>query len=123
MATLISLDPGRLDGLMPMHVLISSDGIVRHAGPTLVKVHPGRRIVGEAFFSLFELRRPAMAADIVAVCRTAGAKVSLRLRDPDRTPVTVWLPIAHNDPPGRWTVTATDVYTADTQQRLQLAVH
>ncbi len=88
MATLISLERDRLDVLMPMHVLISPDGIVRHAGPTLVKVHPGQDLVGEPFFNVFELRRPAMAADIEAVCRTAGAKVSLRLRDPDRTPVT-----------------------------------
>ena len=88
MATLISLDPGRLDVLMPMHVLIAPDGIVRHAGPTLQKVHPGLDLVGAPFFDLFELRRPAMAADIGAVCREAGAKVSLRLRDRDRTPVT-----------------------------------
>ncbi len=87
MATLISLDAARLDVLMPMHVLISPDGIVRHAGPTLAKVHPDQRLVGTAFFDLFELRRPAMAADIGAVCRAAGAKIALRLRDPDRTPV------------------------------------
>jgi diguanylate cyclase (GGDEF)-like protein len=88
MATVVSLDATRLDVLMPMHVLVSPDGIVRHAGPTLAKIHPGRTLVGAPFFELFELRRPAQAADIVAVCRTAGAKIALRLRDPDRTPVT-----------------------------------
>jgi len=88
MTTPICLDPGRLDVLMPMHALVSLDGIVRHAGPTLAKVHPGQQLVGKPFFDLFELRRPAIAADIGAVWRSAGAKVSLRLRDPDRTPVT-----------------------------------
>jgi len=88
MANLISLDASRLDVLMPMHVLVSPDGIIRHAGPTLVKVHPGEALVGAPFFDLFELRRPGGAADICTVCRTAGPKVSLRLRDPARTPVT-----------------------------------
>ena len=88
MAHPVSFDASRLDVLMPMHVLVSADGIVRHAGPTLKKVHPGREIVGLPFFDLFERRRPGDPMDIRRFCRTAGAKLSLRLRDPDRTTVT-----------------------------------
>lgn len=84
----ISLDARRLDVLMPMHVLVSSDGIIRHAGPTLAKVHPGQRLVGVPFFDLFDLRRPGMDPDLHSMCQRAGAKLSLRLRDPDRTAVT-----------------------------------
>lgn len=88
MTHVISLDAGRLDVLMPMHVLVSPDGIIRHAGPTLAKVHPGQRLVGAPFFELFELRRPGLDPDIRMVCKRAGAKLALRLRDPSRTPVT-----------------------------------
>jgi len=84
----ISFDADRLDVLMPMHVLVSPDGIIRHAGPTLAKVHPGRNLVDLAFFDVFDLRRPGSDPDIRTVCQRAGAKLSFRMRDPDRTPVT-----------------------------------
>ncbi|MEZ5723334.1 MAG: GGDEF domain-containing protein [Paracoccaceae bacterium] len=88
MAQTISFDATRLDVLMPMHALVAPDGVIRHAGPTLQKAHPGQALVGRKFFDLFELRRPGEPAEIGRFCRSAGAKVSLRLRDPDRTPVT-----------------------------------
>ncbi|MCB1358504.1 MAG: GGDEF domain-containing protein [Maritimibacter sp.] len=88
MAHTICLDAARLDVLMPMHALVSWDGTVLHAGPTLRKVHPGQDLVGRPFFGLFEQRRPGETVDIRTFCQRAGTKLSLRLHDPDRTPVT-----------------------------------
>ncbi len=87
MTQTIAFQADRLDVLMPMHVLISKQGIILHAGPTLQKAHPDQTLVGEAFFDIFDMRRPGGVADIGEVCRTAGTKCSLRMRDADRTPV------------------------------------
>lgn len=88
MATRISLDPDMLDVLMPMHLLVSREGIVTHAGPTLAKVLPGRRLVGTPALDLLELRRPAQLPNIRAMLQRAGVRLSLRFRDAERTPVT-----------------------------------
>ncbi len=85
--TLVSFDIDRLDALMPMHVLVAPDGTLRHAGPTLGKVCPDRVLVGARFHDLFELRRPA-GGEITAACRGSLGKISLRLRDAERTPLT-----------------------------------
>ncbi|PIE07181.1 MAG: GGDEF domain-containing protein [Rhodobacterales bacterium] len=84
---LVSFAPDGLDVLMPMHVLVAPDGTMLHAGPTLAKVCPGRVLAGAGFHELFELRRPA-GADINAACEASGTRISLRLRDAARTPLT-----------------------------------
>ena len=93
----ICLDPDVLDVLMPMHVLIARDGTVTHAGPTLAKAHPGRSLLGLPADDLFEPRRPAGAPNIRGLLARTGTRLSLRLRDPARTPVIgVAIPLARD---------------------------
>lgn len=76
-----------LDRLMPMHVLVDAGGVITHAGPTVIKIHPGHVLIGQRFFDLFALRRPKHAESLEAVCCQVGAKFTLRMRDPERTPL------------------------------------
>ena len=64
---LVTLPPGMLDLLLPMHLILDADGIIRHAGPTLAKV-AGQALDGLRFDRVFALRRPsdpATAADLL----------------------------------------------------------
>ncbi|MEJ1990604.1 MAG: diguanylate cyclase [Maritimibacter sp.] len=86
--TPISMAPGALDLMMPMHVVVDANDKIAHVGPTLAKVHPGRNLEGLNFFDVFELRRPRKVDGLAELCGKAGAKFYLRLRDPDSTPIT-----------------------------------
>lgn len=83
----ILVDARALDLLMPMHAIVGKGGRIDHVGPTLAKICPGgceRR----AFDDLFEPRRPRQLADLDALRTGASVRVSLRLRDEHRTPLT-----------------------------------
>ena len=54
----IALGAAALCRLMPMHLCLSADGSVVSVGPTLAKVFGTRSVLGNAFFDLFEVRRP-----------------------------------------------------------------
>jgi diguanylate cyclase (GGDEF)-like protein len=83
----IELAPDALDRMMPMHVLVDGTGRIVHTGPTTAKIHPGQAILGKRFFDIFAPRRPRHTEDLEEICFLAGGKFSLRLRDPDRTPL------------------------------------
>lgn len=76
-----------LDRLMPMHLLVDSEGIIVHAGPTVAKIHPGQVLEGKAFFDVFVARRPNHTDDLEKICVLAGGKFTLRMRDAERTPL------------------------------------
>lgn len=91
----ISLDPKMLDILMPMHMQVASDGTIAHTGPTLAKIHSGRNLIGEPVLEHFQLRRPSDLESLVATIRRGGARLTLRMRDQDRTPLTgIAIPLA-----------------------------
>jgi diguanylate cyclase (GGDEF)-like protein len=72
-----TLRPGLLDGLMPMHALLSARGRIRRVGPTLQRLFAGQRLVGRSILSLFEMRGPARIADMAAFAARAGHKLQL----------------------------------------------
>ncbi|MDH2328413.1 GGDEF domain-containing protein [Cereibacter sp. SYSU M97828] len=77
--------PGEaLDLLMPMHLAVSHDGQVLHAGPTLAKLFP-EHPEGRRFFDLFAVRRPGGIGTMAALPHgqrlhlgVAGSPVTLR---------------------------------------------
>nr|WP_283401472.1 GGDEF domain-containing protein [Aliiroseovarius halocynthiae] len=71
-----------------MHMMIDSNGIVQHAGPTIQKVFSNRKIVGRNVFGLLELRRPRNITRIEDVAKIDAKRVQLRTRDSFHTPLT-----------------------------------
>jgi diguanylate cyclase (GGDEF)-like protein len=71
------LGPSALDHLMPMHLSVSAAGVITSAGPTLRKVMAPTRVVGTAFFDLFEIRRPGGILSVADVIGHQGARLFL----------------------------------------------
>ena len=70
-----------LDRLCPMHIVLTSDGHIRSAGPTTLKVC-GHDIIGAQFLSIFEIKRPREITSLAALLETAGRKLNLQFRAP-----------------------------------------
>ena len=73
----IRLGQEALARLMPMHLCLSSDGIVTGCGPTLAKMLAGHRLVGQDFFELFVVRRPGGIQRVADLVRRAGQRLHL----------------------------------------------
>lgn len=82
----LTIGADALDAMMPMHAVVNPEGVITHAGPTLIKILGGQG-PGAAFFSLFDPRRPAQIRDLAEICAVSGSRFSLRLRDASRTPL------------------------------------
>ncbi len=78
---------GALDVLCPMHVIVSDEGHVVHAGPTLQKLRPTHPMVGRPFLEIFDLKRPRAISTIDKMRAAAGTKLHLQLRDAPHTEV------------------------------------
>ncbi|MEL6799872.1 MAG: diguanylate cyclase [Pseudomonadota bacterium] len=76
------LDHAALDRLMPLHLDVGPDGVIRHVGPTLAKVAGGAALERAAFFDHFELRRPKGLTNIAALTDTPPRALRLRLTAP-----------------------------------------
>ena len=83
----ISLSFEALDYMMPMSLVLNSNGVVTHVGPTLRKVLPGKVLEGTSVFRLVEMRRPKKLTSIDQVREFNGAKLYLRIRDTHSTPL------------------------------------
>ena len=70
-----------LDRLCPMHVVLTSEGRIRHAGPTTLKVC-GDDVLGACFLSIFEIKRPREITSLSSLLETAGRKLNLQFRAP-----------------------------------------
>lgn len=81
----VALESAALDVLMPMALVVAPTGHVRHAGPTLAKLQPGRPLVGKRFLELFQMRRPQNITDYRGLCAAAGTPMTLAFRTPPRT--------------------------------------
>lgn len=66
-----------LDQLMPLHIHLSSGGIVTHLGPTLRGILGN--CIGQPFFHLFRVTRPAGLDHPDDLLRRGGEKLSLTL--------------------------------------------
>ncbi len=73
----MALGPAALNRLMPMHLALDAEGIVRTAGPTLCKVFRAPMLAGQTFFSLFDVRRPLGVCTVLDLRRRAGDRLSL----------------------------------------------
>ncbi|NNK65528.1 MAG: GGDEF domain-containing protein [Rhodobacteraceae bacterium] len=73
----VALPFSALDRLMPMHLVISANGTLRHVGPTVQKLLGDGAVSGVPFFSLFDVRNPH-GVDTMAQLR-AVAQRPLRL--------------------------------------------
>ncbi len=78
-------EPGILDVLCPMHVLISSTGHVEHVGPTLRKLRPGKAWTGMRVTELFHFIRPRAVQQMEDLHAVIGKTLHLEMRDELRT--------------------------------------
>lgn len=75
----LTLGQGTLDGLMPMHLCLSEEGVIHFAGPTMRKlIPPGARLVEDIFVEA----KGAETGCVMTGIRSAdpGRRLSLRLR-------------------------------------------
>ena len=70
-----------LDRLMPMHLILSQTGHVRHVAPTLAKLHPAIDLLGRRFLELVELRRPRNITSMSDLFAALQTTLHLRFRD------------------------------------------
>lgn len=70
----LPLDPAMLGRLMPMHLILSGDGVIRAAGPLIRRMFPGTEIRGRSLFSLFALRGPSQITSVAGLIARDGQK-------------------------------------------------
>ncbi|MCU0898991.1 MAG: GGDEF domain-containing protein [Cypionkella sp.] len=76
----VTLAAAALDRLMPMHLHLDAGGRIRGHGPTLGKIAAGAPLLGQDFFALFEVRRPAGVQAMADLAARQGARLHLALR-------------------------------------------
>jgi diguanylate cyclase (GGDEF)-like protein len=76
----VTLDPGMLDHLMPLHLRIAADGHVLQAGPTLSRI-VGMPLAGVPFLTPFEVLRPSGLVSVAPLLAGPAVRLRLRLRD------------------------------------------
>lgn len=74
------LDDDALERLMPMHILVGSDGRIRKAARTLRKLRPEVQFEGADFFEEFEMRRPRGATSLDDLLSAEGGRLSLAFK-------------------------------------------
>lgn len=74
-----------LTRLCPMHLIVNSDGTIRHAGTTLQKLRPAAPMEGRRFLEVFELIRPRSATRFGDLLGDAGSKLKIAFRDAPHT--------------------------------------
>ncbi|RDC71190.1 diguanylate cyclase [Rhodovulum sp. 12E13] len=70
---------------MPLHLIVTMEGTILHAGPTLHKLRPEIELVGAPFQAHFDVRRPREADSVADLARLTESPLRLHLRDRDRT--------------------------------------
>ena len=78
-------DPAVLDKLCPMHLLLSANGEIRHAGPTIQKLRPQSPLAGRHFLETVTVKRPRGIDGMKDLRRATGVKLHLAFRDSPRT--------------------------------------
>lgn len=88
----VTIGTEALNRLMPMHLLLSEDGVIVSAGATLTKVFAQKTtlqesIAGQAFFRIFEVSRPGGVQHIADLRRSAGDRLSVIARNTGAPPL------------------------------------
>jgi len=83
----VRLPKAALARLMPMHLIVSPTGHIRHTGPTLAKLIGDAGLSGARFLEVFELRRPRNVTCVEQLRAVAGTTLNLRMRKPPGTPL------------------------------------
>jgi diguanylate cyclase (GGDEF)-like protein len=73
-----------LDRLLPLHLVVTATGHIRHAGPTWLKL-AGEPVAGRRLFEVFEVRRPRHVASADDLLTASAGRVVLALRADPRT--------------------------------------
>ena len=81
------LDGAVLDRLLPMHLWIGPDGLVRRAGPTLTKMLGRADLRGCSAFALIKIRRPEAVDTPDGLCALAGQRLGLILTHAPHLPL------------------------------------
>ena len=76
----ITIGSAGLARFMPMHLVLTADGRILGAGPTLARVMEGQPLVGARFEDLFEVRSPGGATTVAEVLDRAGQRFRLAAR-------------------------------------------
>lgn len=71
--------------VLPMHLLLASDGTIRQCGATVTKMFPGRDLTGQMFFDCFTVRRPCDVGAVGDILAHQGAKLHLVVRNDRKT--------------------------------------
>ena len=77
----LTLDAPALDRLMPMHLRLDAQGVIRSVGPTLMKLLPPDGVVGHLVGKVFSLRRPTSLTQMADLRARVGARLHLALRN------------------------------------------
>lgn len=84
----IRIDSVALGQMMPLHLVLSPEGRVVSAGPTLAKLFGrARDLRGCSFFDLFEIRRPSGIGAVPGLLDHAGTRLILMVRDATAVPL------------------------------------
>ncbi|WP_366111738.1 GGDEF domain-containing protein [Aestuariivita sp.] len=86
-----------MDLICPMHAILDTDGIIRHAGPTLQKLRPDTGMVGRRILEMFEVTRPQGIDCAAGLMAMRGRTLHLRFRD---APHTAFKAVSVPDPSG-----------------------
>lgn len=91
----LTVPPGVLDVLMPMHVALDAAGLIRHAGPTISRILGGTPMAGTPLLAVFDLRRPAGITDFDGMTAQLGSRLSLVPKSSAHLPLRgVLMPLA-----------------------------
>ena len=75
----VELPLAALDALLPMHVVVNPEGLVKHAGPTFRKICPSEPF-GRALVDVFEIERPLKLVGAGEVGSLVGTRLRLRVK-------------------------------------------
>ncbi|MEP1766201.1 MAG: GGDEF domain-containing protein [Sulfitobacter sp.] len=77
--TRYAIDTNVLDVLCPMHILLDSDGMIAHVGPTTQKLRPDIKMVGSPFLEAVEVKRPRGIETLAQLRKAHQLKLHLEL--------------------------------------------
>ena len=75
----LTLDGPALDRLMPLHLWLDGQGMIRSLGPTLRKLLTDQHALGQPVGQIFSLRRPQEPTDMAQMRARVGARLHLAL--------------------------------------------
>ncbi len=72
-----SISSTGLDRLMPMHLMLDCEGLIRHVGPTLHCLWPYGAPLGQSLFDVFRIDRPRNIGSFAALLNTGQDRLHL----------------------------------------------